>query len=96
MAYRKALRVHPDKVPPAQREAAEANFKKLNRANKLLLRVEAIRDEAERRRAAAAEQSKRLEAERRRREEARLASQLKGIVSRVSGGFTKQRAAGPG
>ena len=30
MAYRKAaLRAHPDKVPPAQREAAEANFKKL-------------------------------------------------------------------
>ena len=93
MAYRKAaLRAHPDKVPPAQREAAEANFKKLNRANKLLLRVgKAIRDEAESGDAqAAVEQSKRLEAERRRREEARLASQLKGIVSLhgVSGGFT--------
>ncbi len=93
MAYRKAaLRAHPDKVPPEQREAAEANFKKLNRANKLLLRVgKAIRDEAESGDAqAAVEQSKRLDAERRRREEARLASQLKGIVSLhgVSGGFT--------
>ena len=93
VAYRKAaLRAHPDKHPPEQRDAAEANFKRLNRANKLLLRVgKAIRDEAESGDAqAAVEQSKRLEAERRRREEARLASQLKGIVSLhgVSGGFT--------
>ena len=49
VAYRKAaLRAHPDKHPPDQRDAAEANFKRLNRANKLLLRVgKAIRDEAE-------------------------------------------------
>ena len=63
VAYRKAaLRAHPDKVPPEQRDAAEANFKRLNRANKLLLRVgKAIRDEAESGDArAAVEQSKRL------------------------------------
>lgn len=93
VAYRKAaLRAHPDKHPPEQRDAAEANFKRLNRANKLLLRVgKAIRDEAESGDArAAVEQSKRLDDERRKREEARLASQLKGIVSLhgVSGGFT--------
>mmetsp|Transcript_10033 Transcript_10033/g.39184 ORF Transcript_10033/g.39184 Transcript_10033/m.39184 type:complete len:398 (-) Transcript_10033:38-1231(-) len=93
VAYRKAaLRAHPDKHPPEQRDAAEANFKRLNRANKLLLRVgKAIRDEAESGNAQhAIERNKRLESERIKREEARLASRLKGIVSLhgVSGGFT--------
>ena len=40
VAYRKAaLRAHPDKHPPDQRDAAEANFKRLNEANKIMLRV---------------------------------------------------------
>jgi preprotein translocase subunit Sec63 len=49
VAYRKAaLRAHPDKHPPDQRDAAEANFKCLNEANKIMLRVgKAIREEAE-------------------------------------------------
>lgn len=46
VAYRKAaLRAHPDKHPPEQRDAAEANFKRLNEANKIMLRVgKAIRE----------------------------------------------------
>ena len=46
VAYRKAaLRAHPDKHPPDQRAAAEANFKLLNEANKIMLRVgKAIRE----------------------------------------------------
>ena len=49
VAYRKAaLRAHPDKHPPADRDRAEANFKRLNLSHKILLRVgKAIREEAE-------------------------------------------------
>ena len=49
VAYRRcALRAHPDKHPPEQRAAAEANFKRLNESHKILLRVgKAVRFEAE-------------------------------------------------
>mmetsp|Transcript_16953 Transcript_16953/g.27193 ORF Transcript_16953/g.27193 Transcript_16953/m.27193 type:complete len:379 (+) Transcript_16953:188-1324(+) len=92
VAYRKAaLRAHPDKHPPDTRDAAEANFKRLNEANKIMLRVgKAIREEAESGNAegAIAEQKK-LVAEAEALEEARLASQLGQIMSMngLSAGF---------
>lgn len=93
VAYRKAaLRAHPDKHPPADRDRAEANFKRLNLSHKILLRVgKAIRDEAESGNAenAIAEQQ-RMEAEAAREEEARMAARLKSVMSLhgVSAGWT--------
>ena len=83
----------PGQAPPADRDRAEANFKRLNLSHKILLRVgKAIREEAESGNAenAIAEQQ-RMEAEAAREEEARMAVRLKSVCL-----STASLLAGPG
>lgn len=92
VAYRRcALRAHPDKHPPEQRAAAEANFKRLNESHKILLRVgKAVRFEAESGDAAAhIEASRRAELNAEKAEKAALSRRLASVMSLngVAAGF---------
>ena len=84
VAYRRcALRAHPDKHPPEQRAAAEANFKRLNESHKILLRVgKAVRAEAESGDAAGhIDAARRAEAEAAAAEKAALSRRLASVMS---------------
>ena len=84
VAYRRcALRAHPDKHPPEQRAAAEANFKRLNESHKILLRVgQAVRAEAESGDAAShIEAARRAEADAAAAEKAALSRRLASVMS---------------
>ena len=92
VAYRRrALRAHPDKHPPEQRNAAEAAFKRLNESHKILLRVgKAVRFEAESGDAAAhIDAARRAEAEAEKAEKAALSRRLASVMSLngVAAGF---------
>jgi curved DNA-binding protein CbpA len=92
VAYRRcALRAHPDKHPPDLRNAAEANFKRLNESHKILLRVgKAVRFEAESGDAAAhIEASRRAELDAEKEEKAALSRRLASVMSLngVAAGF---------